>query len=459
MGNYQDFIHKKTHIQIDESEVTQPLNSHLFDFQEHVARQAIKRGRCAVFLDTGLGKTIIQLSIADYYVQHENKRVLILTPLAVAFQFIREAEKFDVKASIKYSPDGSNLADITVCNYEQLKNFNHSDFDVVMLDESSILKNFKGTRRKEITSFMRHVRHRFLFTATPAPNDFIELGTSSEVLGYMGHMDMMTKYFTSNIRSVDSNAKFDKFQLKPHATDAFWSWVTSWSVSMRKPSDFGFSDDRHVLPNLNEKTITVARQTPLVVDGQASLFNLPASSFHEVRSEVRATLTERCEKAVECAKDLDPVVYWVNLNDEGDLIAKLDPSATQIKGSMSIDVKQDILKKFADGEITRLITKSKITGFGLNWQHCANTVVFPTYSFEQYYQTIRRFWRFGQTQEVNVYRIISDGQVKVLESLESKHKAAIQMFDSIVGRTLSAKPDDEKHIVESIEMPSVMVSV
>jgi SNF2 family DNA or RNA helicase len=453
--NYQEFLESKKHSGIDYGINPNYIPDKMFDFQKHISEYAIKKGRCAVFLDTGLGKTIIQLTVAKNYVQHTNKPVLIITPLAVAFQFIKEAEKFGID-DISYSKDGKYKTKIVVCNYERLEHFNSNDFDCVLLDESSILKNFDGAIKNHITSFLKKVKYRFLFTATPSPNDYIELGTSSEALGYLGYMDMLTKFFKNNNNSIDPKHAGSEWYLKPHAEKDFWQWVASWSISMRKPSDIGYSDSMYELPNLHEIQTIIRNENPLAIKGQTSLFALPAMGFAEIKSEVRATIKERCEMAVKKSSEYDTSVYWVNLNDEASLISNLDKSAIEIKGAMNIDQKEEILLNFSEGKIKKLITKTSITAFGLNWQHCNHTTYFPTYSYEQYYQAIRRFWRFGQKREVFVDLILSDGQIKIMESLLIKKDKAVKMFDQLTKNTNSDYSIIKKQFDKEILFPSFL---
>jgi len=452
---YKDFLESKKHTGIDYGINPNYIPDKMFDFQKHITEYAIKKGRCAVFLDTGLGKTIIQLTVAKNYVQHTNKPVLIITPLAVAFQFIKEAEKFGID-DISYSKDGKYKSKIVVCNYERLEHFNSNDFDCILLDESSILKNFDGAIKNHITSFLKKVKYRFLFTATPSPNDYIELGTSSEALGYLGYMDMLTKFFKNNNNSIDPKHAGSEWYLKPHAENDFWQWVASWSISMRKPSDIGYSDSMYELPNLHEIQTIIRNENPLAINGQTSLFALPAMGFAEIKSEVRATIRERCEMAVKKSSEYDTSVYWVNLNDEAALISNLDKSAIEIKGAMNIDQKEEILLNFSDGKIKKLITKTSITAFGLNWQHCNHTTYFPTYSYEQYYQAIRRFWRFGQKREVFVDLILSDGQIKIMESLLIKKDKAVKMFDQLTKNTNSDYSIIKKQFDKEILFPSFL---
>lgn len=422
-----------------------------FDFQAHVIEKAMRKGRNANFLDTGLGKTLIQLSLANNIVLKTNKKVLILTPLAVAFQFLIEAEKLGID-DIEYSKDGKHTKKIVICNYERLHYFNSNDFEGVVLDESSILKNFEGKIKNEVTSFVKKIPYRFLSTATPSPNDFIELGTSSEALGYMGYTDMLTKFFKNNNNSIDPKHAGEKWYLKPHAEKDFFAWVNQWSIMVKMPSDLGFSDERYILPQLNINKHIVENKSQKDINGQIQLFNVVAKNFNEIRHEQKETVNERCQKALELASGKTSV-YWVNRNEEGDLIEKLDSDAVQIKGGMSIEKKEDILLNFAQGNIPRLITKAKMTGMGLNWQHCNHSVFFPTYSYEQYYQAIRRFWRFGQKNDVTIDLVLSDGQTKVMESLEKKTQKARELYENLVKNVNESFEHKTREFNKKLELP------
>lgn len=428
---YQEFLNTKQHTTNNYGFDAKYIPEIAFDHQKYTIEKSVKKGRMAIFLDTGLGKTLIQLSIAKNIVLQTNKKVLILTPLAVAFQFIKEAETLGID-DIEYSKDGKFTKNIIICNYERLHYFNENDFECVILDESSILKNFEGKIKNQITSFIKKIPYRFLSTATPSPNDFIELGTSSEALGYMGYMDMLTKFFKNNQNSIDSNNRNigEKYYLKPHAENDFFSWVNSWSLMIKMPSDVGFSDDGYILPELITSNHIINNQSLIDINGQYQLFVPIAKSMLEVRHEQKQTIKQRCEKAAELAIDKTSV-YWCNFNEESDLLKKLDPDAIEIRGSMSIDQKEDILKAFSEQKIQRIITKAKITGMGLNWQHCNHTVMFPTWSYEQYYQSIRRFWRFGQKNDVIVDLVLSDGQQRVLDALQQKTKKAIDLQEKL----------------------------
>ncbi len=459
--NYHQFIESKRHTKEDYGIQPNFIPEAMFDYQKHVAEYATKKGRAAVFLDTGLGKTIIELVIARNYIQATNKPVLIITPLAVAFQFIKEAEKFGID-DISYSKDGRYTTKIVVCNYERLDNFSPDDFDCVILDESSILKNFDGAIKGQVTAFLKKVKYRFLFTATPSPNDYIELGTSSEALGYLGYIDMLGKFFKNNnnnsvkIGRVAQAREGMDWYLKPHAEKDFWRWISSWSISMRKPSDLGYSDAMHILPELIEVETVIRNENPLAINGQSALFVLPAKNFFEIKAEVRSTINQRCEMAYQKASQHETSVYWVNLNDEADLISQLDKDSKEVKGKMNVDEKEEILLAFSAGEIKKLITKTSITAFGLNWQHCNHTTYFPTYSYEQYYQAIRRFWRFGQKRDVHVDLILSDGQSRVMESLMVKKDKAVAMFENLTKQTNSDFQIERKDFDKQIKLPTFL---
>lgn len=451
--NYQDFIRNKKHSIGNFGFEPLWMPDCAFDFQQHIIEKATRKGRIGMFADTGLGKTLMQVSIAENMVRKTNKRVLILTPLAVAFQFIDEAAKIGV-GDITHSKDGSAKSKIVVCNYERLHLLNPDDFECVMLDESSILKNFAGKTRDQIVAFIKRVPYRFLSTATPSPNDFIELGNSSEALGYMGYMDMLTKFFKSNQNSVDSNNRNigEKFYLKPHAERDFFAWVNQWSVMVKKPSDLGFSDAGYDLPALHVNKHMVNNSKTWCIDGQSSLFAMPAKSMTEVREEQKLTVNERCENAVNLASGKTSV-YWCNLNEESALLSTLDKDAVEIIGGMSIDQKEEILVSFARGDIKRIITKAKMTSMGLNWQHCNHTVFFPTWSYEQYYQAIRRFWRFGQKSEVVCDMVISEGQERVLEALEQKTQKAIDLYGNLVKAANQDFTNVVKEFNQTVKLP------
>jgi len=446
---YEQFLETKKHSIGRQGIPALYIPDKLFPQQKYVANYAIEKGRAACFLDTGHGKTIIELVTAVNYIRHTNKPALILTPLAVAFQFIKESAKFEID-DIEYSKDGKYKSKIVVTNYERLQHFDPSDFDCVILDESSILKNFKGELKTRITAFLKKVKYRYLFTATPSPNDFTELGTSSEALGYLGYTDMLTKFFTNNEDTISPQHIGTEWILKGHAKKAFFEWVSGWSISMRKPSDLGFSDDGFTLPELVVNDHVILNRKPL----PGELFNRIARTRSEISFEEKATINERCEKAISLATQHETSVFWVNYNPEAETLCKMDKSLIQITGSMHIDKKEEILLAFANGEIKKLVTKPTITAFGLNWQHCNHTVYFPDFSYEKWYQAIRRFWRYGQQKEVIADRVSSNGQSRVLKSIEVKTTKANELFNSL-NANLNAKYEiKQSPFNKSISTPS-----
>lgn len=410
------------------------------DFQAILTEWAVNMGRCALLEDCGLGKTLQQLTWAENVVRHTNSSVLVLAPLAVTEQTIREAAKFGIEAH--NCRDGVPRHGINVTNYERLHLFDSNDFAGAVCDESSILKSFDGQRRQDITEFMRRMRYRLLCTATAAPNEYTELGTSSEALGYLGYMDMLSRFFKNNqgnsikpniIRhrgknssQLDDNAKW---RFKGHAEGPFWKWVCSWARAVRKPSDIGCSDDGFILPPLIEQQHMVDIDRP----PSGMLFSLPAIGLAEQRDERRRTIRDRCEKAASLVMDTGkPAVVWCQLNEEGDLLEDIISECVQVSGKDDDDTKVEKFQAFLSGEARVLITKGRIGAWGLNFQHCAHSVSFPTHSFEEYYQSIRRFYRFGQTQPVVSDIVTTEGEKSVLANLQRKAAAADKMFRDLV---------------------------
>lgn len=424
-----------------------------FDFQESLIDWAVRKGRGAVYADCGLGKSLVELSYAQNVVQKTNGNVLLLTPIAVGTQMEKEADKFGIEA--KRSKDGKPNSKITITNYEKLHLFDPDDFEGIICDESSILKNFKGVRKSEVTQFSRKMKYRLLATATAAPNDFIELGTSSEALGYLGHVDMLSRFFKNdqnNIKQGRHCGSALKWRLKGHAHDAFWQWVASWARAIRNPSDLGFSDENYILPNLIENDIEVTDADP---NRHGMLFALPARGLDEQRKERRATIQERCEMAAQKAMNIkDSSVIWCNLNDEGDLLEKLIPGSVQVSGKDNDESKERKLVGFSNGEFDKLIIKPKIGAWGLNWQHCNHSVIFPTHSYEQYYQMVRRFYRFGQKRPVTIDNIFTDGDSEVINNLKRKQLQASEMFDRLVSEMYnSLSIDNTKQYINKLEVP------
>jgi hypothetical protein len=371
----------------------------------------------------------MQLVWAQNVVEKTCKPVLVLTPLSVGAQTIREAAKFGIEA--KQSRDGTIAAPITVTNYQQLHKFDWKQFGGVVCDESSILKSVDGAIKSQVTDFMRKLPYRLLCTATAAPNDYIELGTSSEALGDLGFMDMLNRFFKKSEQTMSRREEFRSglYRFRGHSEKDFWRWICSWARAVRKPSDIGFPDDAYRLPELQavEHIITARTSNP------DFLFDMPAVGLAEQRSERRRTINERCELAASLINATNkPAVAWCHLNEEGHMLEKLIPGAVEVEGNDSDEFKEETFDAFASGQIRVLVSKPIIAGFGLNWQHCAHQTFFPSHSFEQWYQAIRRCWRFGQKQSVRVDVISSEGEVGVLANLNRKAHQAEQMFAKLV---------------------------
>ncbi len=444
---YQDFLESKQ--QADHLQGIDPvwMPDFLYDFQLDLTEWAIRKGRAAIFADCGLGKTPMQLVWAENVHRVTNRPVLILTPLAVGTQTEEEADKFGIQARV--SRDGTIHPGITVTNYERLHYFDSSDFAGVVCDESSAIKAFKGKRRAEVTDFVRKLQYRLLCTATAAPNDYIELGTSSEALGYLGYMDMLNRFFVNDNRSSAQRGwgKQSQWRFKGHAQTPFWRWVSSWAKALRRPSDLGYEDEAFALPELRQHQHIIEART--LADGQ--LFDLPAFGMQEERAEQRRTIEERCETAADLLTASKTGIAWCQLNDESDRLTQMIDGAVQVKGSDSVDKKEETLTAFSHGDIRVLVTKPLIGAWGLNWQHCNRMTYFPTHSYEQYYQAVRRCWRFGQQHTVTVDLVTTEGGLNSLKSIERKTAQADLMFTELVahmrdGLTIRRTVDYDKEV-------------
>jgi len=445
MGKYKIFLETKqqraNNTGFDVSESCLP--DILYDFQKALVIWALKKGRSAIFADCGLGKTFMQLAWADQIIRKTNKRIIILTPLAVSFQTLQEAEKLGIEAVIRRK--GISSQDhLVITNYERLHYFDRNDFNGVICDESSILKNYDGQTRKAITTFMQKMPYRLLCTATAAPNDYIELGTSSEALGEMGFADMLSMFFkkTEKTLSRKDEHRAGIYRFRGHAKKHFWHWVCSWARALRKPSDLGFCDNQFKLPPLLIKQHLVSNNhIP-----EDMLFHLPAINLHDQRRELRQTLNERCELAAELIMKHDaPAIAWCHLNDEGHLLERLIPGGVEVEGKDSNEYKEDVFLAFLRKDIRVLISKPTIAGFGLNLQHCSHQTFFPSHSYEQYYQSVRRCWRFGQKKDVVVDLISTEGQRKVITNLKRKAEAADKMFQYLVKLMMEGMRIDSKN--------------
>jgi hypothetical protein len=425
--DYETFVRRKSQIDTDAGFAPLWMPAFLFDFQQALVEWATVKGRCAIFADCGLGKTPMQLVWAQNVVEKTNRPVLILTPLAVSAQTVREGEKFGIEChrSRDGKPGGKG---ITVTNYEQIDKFDRNDFAGIVLDESSAIKHFSGARQKSVTAFMSHTPYRLLCTATAAPNDYIELGTSAEALGQLGRMDMLGTYFHNDEHSLHPIWWGARWRFKKHAETLFWRWVCSWARAVRRPSDLGFADARFVLPQLRSTETTVKNAQRFT----GELFVRQAVSLAEQREERRLTMAERCAEVARRVTGRAESLVWCHMNEEGDTLARMIPGSRNVQGSDTDEEKEEAFLDFAAGRLKVLITKPKIGSFGLNFQNCAHMTFFPSHSFEQFYQGVRRCWRFGQTRPVDVDIITTEGEMGVLLNMQRKAAAAEVMFDQLV---------------------------
>jgi len=448
-GSYHAFLKKKSQLTGNYGFKPTFMPDYLFEFQKYLVEWSLVKGRAAIFADCGLGKSIMSLVWCQNVIERTSGKCLIITPLAVAAQFVREGEKFGI--SCQRSKDGTPKGDITVTNYERLDKFNPDDYEGVVCDESSIIKNYKGKTKKLVIKFLKKKKYRLLSSATPAPNDPIELGTSSEALGYMGAMDMLGKFFKNNEKSLHPAFIGSKWTFKPHAEKAFWKWVSSWARAIRKPSDLGFNDNGFILPKMtiNERTLKNSEPLP------GMLFAVPAVGWKEQRQERKVSFEQRCNSVGELVEPYDCSVIWGHYEYETDYLSKIIPDSVNVRGKDSVDAKEEAFLAFADGEIKRLITKPKIGAFGLNWQHCRHMTFFPSHSYEQFYQGTRRIWRFGQKRDVTIDVVMTDGQRRVYDNMIRKSDAADQMFDMLTRYMNEAKSFE--HILEfknNVKTPS-----
>lgn len=413
-----------------------PVHEKLFDFQRDIVKWALRKGRSAIFADCGLGKSFMQLEWA----RHIPGRVLILAPLAVAPQTVKEGEKLDIP--VVYARN-SGKAPITITNYEMLEHFSPSDYAGIVLDESSILKSFDGKTRSQIIELFRNTRYKLACTATPAPNDLMELGNHAEFLETLTRTEMLSTFFTHD------GGDTSKWRLKGHAQRDFWKWVASWAVMMRKPSDLGYEDDGFILP-----PITFLSEQVESTDAGEFLFPVQAQTLSE-RQKARSNSTEeRCRAVAEIVstKPNEPWLIWCNLNVESANAAKLIPGAVELTGSDSLDRKESVMMGFSSGQIRVLVTKPTIAGFGMNWQHCSNVVFIGlSDSYEQFYQAVRRCWRFGQKNQVHCYIVTSSAEGAVVENIRRKEREAVTMAEEIVRNMHELNEQEVKGTVRRAE--------
>lgn len=453
MKNYMDFLERKKLMDVSSGiGATPTINQMLFPFQAAVVEWALKRGKAAIWADCGLGKTIMQLEWAKHVAEAENKPVLILAPIAVAQQTVREGNLFGIEVTYARSQVSANNK-IVITNYEMLDKFDASKFVGVVLDESSILKDYAGKFRNQIIDTFARTPFRLACTATPSPNDYMELGNHSEFCGVMTRPEMLATFF------VHDGGDTSSWRLKRHAEDDFWRWLASWAVMFRKPSDIGFSDVGYDLPDLEFKRHVIDDATPT----PGFLISMPAVSLDEQRKVKRDSIEQRSRLAVEIAlSTFSPTVVWCELNDESKLISQMI-GCPEITGSDSLEEKEKKLLAFSDGTEKIIVTKPSIAGFGMNWQHCSRQIFCNlTHSYEAFYQAIRRSWRFGQKNKVIVDQIMIRAEMPILENMMRKQVESDRMAEAMerhmqnsmllnVGKTIRTTMDYKN---EKIKLPN-----
>jgi superfamily II DNA or RNA helicase len=421
--DYQEFLKAKQKMIVDSGKEVDDteINPHLFDYQHDIVKWALKKGKSAVFAGTGLGKTRIQLAWADLV----GGRVLIFAPLAVACQTVQEGKEIGIEVNL--CKENADVKDgINITNYDRMERFDLSRFDGIVLDESSILKSQTGKTRNWLIENCSDIPYKLCCTATPAPNDYMELGNHSEFLGCMTEMEMLAMFF------IHDGGDTAKWRLKKHAVKVFWEWVASWAVMMVNPADLGYDGSQFILPKLN---ITQQEVKTEVTTG--SLFAVEAKTLQERQQARRDSLKERVAACAEIVNNSDEqFLVWCNLNVESELIAKSIPDSVEVCGSDTPEHKTESMIGFSEKRIRVLVSKPSICGFGMNWQQCHNMIfVGLSDSFEQYYQAVRRCWRFGQKSEVNVYVITADTEGAVVANIQRKERDFEDMLHGMIAAT------------------------
>lgn len=421
-------------------------NPKLFKWQSDIVRWALMKGRCAIFADCGLGKTPMQLQWAAQVAAHEGKPVLICAPLAVATQTKREGEKFDVPVTV--CRNQNDIQDgVNITNYEMLEHFDADDFSGVVLDESSILKDETSATRKMLTEKFRNTPFKLCCTATPSPNDFMELGTHSDFLGVMNQPEMLATFFCHD------GGNTSKWRLKGHAEKKFFEWIASWACCITNPADLGYDGSDFILPELNITEIVTRTDSMANRDGQYALFAEAVQTLSERREARRNSLTDRVSAAAELANGTyDQVLVWCDLNSESEALTAAISGAVEVKGSQTPSYKENAMNGFSVGKNRVLVSKPSIAGWGMNWQQC-NKMIFVglSDSFEAYYQAVRRCWRFGQTRPVEVYIIISEAEGCVKQNIERKQADAQRMTRELVKFTKDILSADIRHTTRMSE--------
>lgn len=424
--NYEQYVNTKRIVSSPSGfDTPYPMNNAMFDFQADIVRWALRAGKAAIFADCGMGKTLMELEWSRHIIEHTGQSVLVFAPLGVARQTVREGAKFGYDVNLCL--DGADVKPgINITNYERLERFSPDPFAGIVLDESSILKGQFGKISKQLRDFADPIPYRLPASATPAPNDFEELIRHAEFLGIMTESEIKALFFTQEGNSSN------KFRLKGHAIEHFWEWMASWAVAIRMPGDLGYDNGDFVLPPLHIHEHTVA------VDAYhaGTLFAMEATTLQEQRQAAKASINDRVAKAAELVNAIsEPWVVWCNLNDESAALTNAIPDAIEVKGSDSVEHKEDALFGFADGRYRVIVTKPSIAGFGMNWQHCANAAyVGLSHSYEQFYQSVRRIYRFGQTRPVHAHIITSTADGAVVQNIRRKEEQSVELFEQIVKR-------------------------
>lgn len=433
---YDQFVANKRRAEVATGHAPGALNSNLFDFQQAIVAWAVRRGRAAIFADTGLGKTLMQLSWADEVVRHTSGRVLILAPLCVAHQTVKEGSDFGIEVQYCREQDQAQK-NIIITNYEMLDRFDVSSFVGVVLDESSILKSYMAKTKMALIQACLSVPYRLACTATPSPNDYLELGNHAEFLGIMPSNEMIMRFFQNNTMEAGG------YELKPHAAGKFWEWCATWSICLSNPSDLGFDGASYILPKLNQTFIEIS--TDGLPPAEGELFRTVTINATSVHKEGRITADRRAEAVAKLVNESnEPWLVWCNTNYEADALKGLIPGAIDLRGSDKIEKKEASLDGFIDGSIRVLITKPSIAGMGLNLQHCRNMAfVGLSFSYEDYYQAVRRCWRFGQKREVNCYVMAADSERTILEIIRKKEERHKVMKLEMVKAISAAHKGDE----------------
>ena len=406
---YWEFLARKKPAATSHGVAADNLPEGMFDFQRHCAEFAIEKGRAGIYLDTGLGKSVIELAFADNAARATGMPALILTPLAVAWQMQREAAKFGLEAKV-IRDQSEATGGINICNYDRLDKLDPAAYGAVVLDEASTIKNFTGKTSVALMAAFEGHRFRLAATATPAPNDHMELGQQCQFLGVMPSNEMLMRWF------IADQTAMGRYRLKAHGERDFWDWMASWSRMAENPEDMGFDGARFVLPPMEIARHRV--QSHVVPDGELFASAVSATNMHGLKRQTSAT---RASKSAELLVPGEPCVIWCDTNYEADELKRLIPEAIEVRGSMDIEEKEELLRAFADREADWLISKPSICGFGLNWQHCAHMIfVGRTFSFESYYQAVRRCWRFGQTRKVHVDLVMAEGEDQIAHVIDRK---------------------------------------